>query len=156
MGVIVQQGYTASSSTGGMTLLGTITATSGTTASLTGLSLSGYKHLHIDVEGVSHNNGSNQALRIELSSTNGAAYGAFATISAAVGAAVAIYGFIKVSNINSTTAAAKHAFAALTASVMAAAVSTNTADAVNAFRFSWAAGSFDATGSGIIRVYGVS
>ena len=156
MGVTVQQGYTASSSTGGMTLLGTITATSGTTASLTGLSLSGYKHLHIEVEGVSHNDGSNQALRIELSSTNGAAYGAAVSVSAGVSASVTLAGFIRVSNINSATAAIKHAFAALTGSVLAAAVSTNTAAAVNALRFSWAAGSFDATGSGIIRVYGVS
>jgi len=156
MGVTVQQGYTASSSTGGMTLLGTITATSGATASLTGLSLSGYKHLHIDVEGVSHNDGSNRALRIELSSTNGAAYGAAVTLMAAVGASVAVTGFIKVCNINSATAAAKHVFAALVASATAAAAATNTAAAIDAIRFSFSAGSFDATGSGIIRVYGVS
>ena len=52
-------------SAGGMTLLGTLTTTSGTTQTLSGLNLTGYRNLFIVAKGVSHNNtGNTQALRI--------------------------------------------------------------------------------------------
>jgi hypothetical protein len=50
--------------TGGMTLLGTLTTTSGTTQSLTGLTLTGYKQLLLEFNGVSHSSGSNSNLTL--------------------------------------------------------------------------------------------
>ena len=47
-----------------MTLLGTITTTSGTTQTLSGLTLTSYKQLVFDFNGVSHNSGSNQSISI--------------------------------------------------------------------------------------------
>lgn len=45
-----------------MTLLGTLTTTSGTSQSLTGLNLTGYKQLVLEFNGVSHSSGSNSRL----------------------------------------------------------------------------------------------
>jgi hypothetical protein len=45
-----------------MTLLGTLTTTSGTTQSLTSLTLTGYKQLVLEFNGVSHSSGSNSNL----------------------------------------------------------------------------------------------
>lgn len=47
-----------------MTLLGTLTTTSGTTQTLSGLTLTGYKQIQIFIEGVSHNSGTQQSLRL--------------------------------------------------------------------------------------------
>lgn len=46
----------------GMTLLGTLTTTSGTSQSLTGLTLTGYKQLVLEFNGVSHSSASNSGL----------------------------------------------------------------------------------------------
>ena len=46
----------------GMILLGTLTTTSGTTQTLSGLTLTGYDQLYIVVRGVSHNSGTSQTL----------------------------------------------------------------------------------------------
>lgn len=54
--VLTSQGSSSApiwSSAGGMTLLGTITTTSGTTQTLSGLTLTNYKHLYITYNGVS-------------------------------------------------------------------------------------------------------
>lgn len=51
--------------TTGETLLGTLTTTSGTTQTLSGLTLTGYKFLQITLTGVSHNDGVSQALLID-------------------------------------------------------------------------------------------
>lgn len=50
----------------GMTLLGTLTTTSGTTQTLSGLNLTSYKELVCYIRNVSHNSGTSQNLRINL------------------------------------------------------------------------------------------
>lgn len=146
----------ATASSGGMTLLGTITATSGTTASLGSLSLSSYVFLYLYIEGLSHNDGSPQSIQLALSSTNGGAYGTAVTISVATSATNTLSGYIQISGINSTIAANKRAFSALNSTATAASISTNTAGVVDAIRLTWTGSfAFDATGPGIIRVYGV-
>jgi hypothetical protein len=61
---------------GGMTLVGTLTTTSGTTQSLTGIATT-YKHLRAVLVGVSYAGAStNLTLQIKLSSNNGGVYGA--------------------------------------------------------------------------------
>lgn len=146
----------ATASSGGMTLIGSATVTSGTTVSFTSLTPASYKRYLLEIEGLSHNDGSARALRVELSSTNGAAYGAAATVSASEVQATVLYGRIEIGNINSTTAGAKHLISSLNANNISLAAATNTGAAVNAIRLSWASGSFDATGPGLIRLYGVS
>lgn len=142
---------------GGMTLLGTILTTSGTTKSLTGLP-AGYQQLYLEFDGVSPNS-SSVSLQMALSSTNGGAYGTAKTISATTSNASDVFsGFAIVGNIASAIAAAKTALCAIgrngaDPTVIAVAVPTNTAADVDAIQFSWSAGaSFDA---GEIRVYGV-
>lgn len=154
MGVTVQQGYTASSSSGGMTLLGTLTTTSGTTQSLTSIA-AGYRALYCEHDGVSSNTGTTDTLRVALSSTNGAAYGTAVNYGAAVADSTLTHGALWINNISSTTAAAKTLLIAVTnpAASLTAGISTNTAAVVDAIRFSFASGaSFDA---GTIRIYGV-
>lgn len=154
MGVTVQQGYTASSSSGGMTLLGTLTTTSGSTQSLTGIA-AGYRQIYCEVDGVSGTSGGAN-LTIATSSTNGAAYGGTVTISAGLsGASATLNGAVTVYNVSSTIAAAKATQALIGESIAAAYVgtaATNTAAVVDAIRFGISSGSFDA---GSIRVYGV-
>lgn len=145
---------TTLTATNGMTLLGTLTTTSGTTQSLTGIA-AGYRRLYIEVDGVSF--GTAAGLQIALSSTNGAAYGTAANISSALSAASgALHGSIFVDGIWSTVAAGKIATSTLTEAGTnrgtTATVSTNTAAAVNAVQFTvTGGGSFDA---GTIRIYG--
>lgn len=142
---------------GGMTLLGTLTTTSGTTQSLTGIA-SGYRQLYCEFDGVSFNSGAG-AIQVALSSTNGAAYGTARTTSASIGVgADTLSGFIIIGNVSSTIADAKTALCAVAMNgaaptVFAASPPTNTAAVVDAVRFTSSAGNaFDA---GTIRVYGV-
>lgn len=154
MGVTVQQGYTASSSSGGMTLLGTLTTSSGSTQSLTSIP-AGYRQLYCEVDGVSGTSGGSN-LTVATSSTNGAAYGSAVTISAGLSAASASFnGSVTIHNVSSTLTAAKAVHALIgesIAAVFAGTAATNTAAVVNAIRFGISSGSFDA---GSIRVYGV-
>jgi len=65
---------------GPMTLLGTLTTTSGTTQTLSGLTLTGYAALLIVVDGVSHDNASSRQLRLagqQISTGSGAAASVF-------------------------------------------------------------------------------
>lgn len=151
-------GTTIDASAGGMTLLGTIATTSGTTAQLTGLSLSSYNYLVMLVEGVSFT-ANGLSLTLATSSTNGAAYGTARNISLASGTGNSdgFYGKIELYGINLTTqkqVATSHLydFNASTSDVSVAATRpvTNTAAVVNAIQF--AGGTFDA---GQIKVYGV-
>lgn len=52
--------------TNSMTLLGTLTTTSGTTQTLSGLNLTTYKQLLIEIIGVSHNSGTSQSFSVTL------------------------------------------------------------------------------------------
>lgn len=146
---------TAPAAAGGMTLLGTLTTTSGATQSLTGIA-AGYRQLYCELEGVS--NTGTQSLKVALSSTNGAAYGASALIATVLGGgADVLAGGLQIFNISSTTAAAKVAqpYIMLNGAspyTTAGPCPTNTAAVVDAIQFSWTANNFDA---GTIRIYGV-
>lgn len=144
----------AAPTSGGLVLLGTLTTTSGTTQSLTGIA-AGYRQFYIELDGVSFS--ASASLTLALSSTNGAAYGAAGTISAATGAAAGtVSGFVIVGNVSSTIADAKMALASTVANGTRAPneqvfTPTNTAADTDAIQF--AGGTFDA---GSIRIYGVT
>jgi len=159
--VLTSNGTTWASSApviGGMTLLGTLTTTSGTTQSLTGIA-AGYLQFYIEVDGVSFASGSSQ-LTLALSSTNGAAYGTAQNVAPALGTAastyqgpIVLYGGGTTSQFTVamsyvSTGAPPTAGATPTQTYIA--IGTNTAAVVNAMRF--AGGTFDA---GAIRIYGV-
>jgi hypothetical protein len=57
------------SNVGGITSLGTANTTSGTSATVSGLTLTGYKFLIISLNGVSHNSTSNRAVNVSSSTT---------------------------------------------------------------------------------------
>ena len=139
---------------GGMTLLGTLTTTSGTTQSLTDIA-SGYRLIMCEIDGVSFS--SAVALTIATSSTNGAAYGtAGACTQALSSAARGFQGIVWIYNVSSTgqsqTASGfvSESTSGTDKSITSIPCATNTAAVVNAIRF--AGGTFDA---GTIRVYGV-
>lgn len=145
----------ASSLFGGITLLDTLTTTSGTTQTSSTIA-AGYKQLYIEFEGVSFT-ATGVIMKLALSSTNGAAYGTARDIAVSLGspASNTISGAITVYNISSTVAAAKSAISvsatgAGAGTVTSALLATNTAAAVDKIQFS--GGTFDA---GTIRIYGV-
>ena len=151
---IKASGLPVVASASSMTLLGTLTTTSGTTHSITSIA-AGYRYLWCEIDGVSFN--SDISLTVATSSTNGAAYGtAGNVVSSAVLSARLIYGSVLIQNISSSVAAAKIASSNIIAndgtvySLSAALTPTNTAAVVDAIQF--AGGTFDA---GTIRVYGV-
>lgn len=139
-----------------MTLLGTLTLSSGTSHAVTDIP-SAYRKLYIEVDGVSFN--ASDYLQIELSSTNGAAYGAARQIGPTVTAGDNVAGFVEVGDIRSTSSNGKSLLSAVLStsntppSQVVQRPATNTAAACDAIRFSGNGGStFD---SGAIRVYGV-
>ena len=143
----------ATPSSGGMTLLGTLTTTSGATQSLANIP-SGYVQLYCELDGISHNRtSSSMGLTLLLSSTNGAAYGADENLSANISNLTILYGTATISNISSTATAGKQFISQNLDVITGRNISTNTAAVVNAIRFAWNdTGSFDA---GTIRIYGV-
>lgn len=143
---------------GGMTLIGTINTTSGTSQSLTGIP-SGYKYLKLIFKGVSAS--SPWGLQMSLSSTNGAAYGAAAAVTTAASftATRSLYGCIDIYGYDSAVTG-KALLGVLTQDNGAGSVGamptvavTNTAAACNAIRVAPDAGNFDA---GTVEVYGVN
>jgi hypothetical protein len=147
---------------GGMTLLSTLTTTSGTTQSATGLAASTYRKYYIEIDGVSFT--SNAALTVAISGDNGSNYGTAVTISAASTAdAQTRDGAFEIGGINIPTryganflggsiqvsTASGTAGPVLTAVILGKAT-TGATGAVDAIRF--AGGTFDA---GEIRIYGV-
>lgn len=145
----------ATAASGGMTLLGTLTTTSGATKELTSIA-AGYRELLLELDAVSST--SSMKFGVELSSTNGAAYGTVVSMQSAFngGASAVLSGTIRIGNISSTVAAAKSwscQISDLPASPNAGTISTNSAAVVDAIRVSTQGGTFDA---GSIRIYGVS
>ncbi len=145
--------YAAAGSTGGETLLGTITL-SGASQSLTSISGS-YNYLRLSWKGVSCSAGGT-TVTLAASSTNGAAYGAGGTI--AIDAADIINGSQYIYNYTSAVATGKVLSSSLRnssgagASMANGATDTNTAAALNALRLSVSTGTWDA---GTVDVYGV-
>jgi len=121
-------------SSGGMTLLGTLATTSGTTQTFSGLSLSGYVYLFIIVSGVSS----------QITST--LIFGGM-VVSPNTGDAGSAYGLIWLNLANGWASAAVSA-----ASDGVRQVQTPYTGASTSISFSWGAGDFDA---GEISIYGV-
>lgn len=141
---------------GSMTLITTLTTTSGSTQSVTSIS-STYRSIYCEIDGVSCTG--SQSLQIALSSTNGAAYGTAVTItSTAVNSSDTVSGIVEIKNIRSTLTSSKVTVSQLrvnggTTGNGYVSANTNTAAACDAIRFVWdGGGNFDA---GTIRVYGV-
>ena len=144
---------------GGFTLIATLTTTSGANQSVTGISNS-YRYLYIELEGVSAS--VSDTLRIQVSNTNGSAYGASLDLQLTFGAAATLSGFIILRGIQlqtSTTIPCMMQFGIHDSGggstfsdvlVYPNSATPNEIDAINFF-FKFAA-TFDA---GTIRVYGV-
>ena len=142
---------TSIGASGGMTLLGTLTTTSGTTQSVTSIA-AGYRAIFCEVDGVSFTTAT--SLTIATSSTNGAAYGTAGTITGSLSSGSGSFiGAIRVYNVSSTSqsqVASSAMYSGGDKSVAVVPCVTDTAAVVNAIQF--AGGTFDA---GTIRVYGV-
>lgn len=138
---------------GGMTLLGTVTTTSGTSQGLTGLTLTGYKSLYIVFNGVSTNSPS----RSILLNTTGTANSGTAITVVATNATDSIWGTatadLTIGWVTSMTGASTTVTgAAVAASEGLAAITTLTTSATQLTFTPLTSGSFDA---GSISVYGV-
>lgn len=138
---------TAPAASASLTLLATLTTTSGTTQSATGLATT-YKNLVCVYEGVGNSTGSD-GLIIAASSTNGAAYGT--TIGAASSSPAYGAQFIWRANSSLANHPASNSLRAALADALCV-LPTNTAAPINALRFSWTTGyTFNA---GTIYIYG--
>lgn len=138
--------YTGQS--GGMTRVGTITTTSGTTASKTDLPSA--KMFLLQLNGVSHDNGTSRNLRVALSINNGSSYGTPVVItSAAFSAATGVWGCVFIDQVDG--GAVHH----ITPGSIGGIGGTDTQNgAVNALQLSWdGAGNFDA---GSAEVYALN
>lgn len=132
-----------------MTLLGTITTTSGASQSLSGLTLTSYKQLLLVIRGVSHNSGTSQSLLVGTSTTDDIA------VTNVAGNAFFFFGQIWIDldtgSFCSVPAAAAAATSSSNSSVTFAGDLTIT-NASTVVSVAPLAGSFDA---GSILVYGV-
>lgn len=145
---------------GGMTLISTLTTTSGTTHSVTSIS-SSYRSLYIEVEGVSASTFA--TLRLAVSNTNGSAYGGVISVSSNSADTIERFGTFEVTGLNIPRSSASgrgiyvrgQVYASGTATPLDIATTASpdsaTAGRIDAIQFSLSAGSFDA---GTIRVYG--
>ena len=127
-----------------LTLVGTVTTTSGTTQSITGLPAS--KMLILMFYGISHNDGGTQSFRVALSVNNGSSYGTARDFTTALGGGVTAFGMAFVGN---TSGGASHPVVGINN----AGVIDTTSGAIDALQFSPSAGSFDA---GAIDVYALT
>jgi hypothetical protein len=143
--------------TSGLTLLGTLTTTSGTVANVIGIS-STYRSLYVEVDGVSFSTA--VALQMSVSTNNGTNWGTAVTVSnALVAVADTISGHIDLKGLQvtrKTTTNGIIAQPALTANTLAFSTDVTLLPStvngtINGVRFS--GGTFDA---GTIRVYGAS
>ena len=125
---------------GTMTLLGTLTTTSGTTQTLSSLTLTGYKYLLIKVNGVSHDSGTSRYLNLGT-----------ARVADNFTLTEPIYGFSFL-DLDSGVASSSVSRSATTTS-NSYVMLTGYSSASTSLVFSWSgAGNFDA---GSIKVYGV-
>lgn len=144
----------ASQAPGGLTLVGTLTTTSGSTQSLTDIPPT-YKHLTIIFDGVSHNNGANTGFLIAFSTNNGSSYGTARVMTSDFANSNLIYGHgtyfrtgISGSNKIGSFYAVPDSSPFGNARGLAETAITGVVDAI---QFSVGAGSFDA---GQIFIYG--
>lgn len=140
----------APAATASLTLLATLTTTSGTTQSVTGLATT-YTNLMIVFDGVGNSTGSD-ALNIAASSNNGSNYGT--AIRAAGGSPTYGAQFIFRANASSTNHPATVVAGAATSTLAGpnSVITTTTGAPINALQFSWLTGyTFNA---GTIYIYG--
>ena len=143
------------SSSGAYTLIQTLTTTSGSTASVTGIS-SSYRELYIEVDGVSFSGST--TLTMAASNNNGSTYGTAVAVSAASGGAAAtLSGSLRLTNLQTTAnyCTSIPAIAPSGGGSFAAGNSFSAASGAgpfNAIQFAPGSGTFDA---GSIRVYGI-
>ena len=138
--------------TAGLNLLSTLTTTSGTTQTVSGIP-STYDSLYIEIDGVSFSAIVTMTMAL---STNGTTFGTAVNVAASLAAAANAYsGAINLFGIQNTNAAktalCSVSYNAANPSITNVAVSANATGPVTAIRF--AGGTFDA---GTIRVYGVN
>jgi hypothetical protein len=136
--------------TSSMTLLGTLTTTSGNSHALTGIA-AGYRQFMCELDGVSLNIGGTVQLELGSGSTS---YGTAGTVWTANSGPDLGSGFIIIGNVSSTIAAAKIAISVIVGAaeaVIAIGAPTGTAAVATAVRFTTNT-TFDA---GSIRIYGV-
>lgn len=150
----------ATLTSGGMTLLSTLTTTSGTTQPATGLVPASYRKYYIEVEGVSFT--ASVALTVAISGNNGTNYGTAATISpVSSSGAGTLQGSFEIGGINIPLREGASLIAGSIqnnnptaginlATVVLSKAATGATGAVDAIQF--AGGTFDA---GTIRIYGV-
>ena len=138
----------------GWTLLGTLTTTSGTTQSITGIAAS-YKYLVFVLKNVSGT--TTATLRFDVSFNNGVSYttgpqtiSASCTASQSVGGTVYLYNY----NVGSPAIPLSAPFTVNSNSPIHSSIGPFAiAGVVNAVQFSWSTGSFD---GGSIEIYGAS
>jgi hypothetical protein len=142
------KGFFALPAGGGLTLITSVAAGAGTTVTVTGLG--GYKMFFVVMRGVSHNSGVAQAFRVELSGNAGSTWGTPLSPNGGTGfaAAVLVSGWFMISRIDQTNnqLAAVSTMAGLTSE------DTSSRGPIDALRFSFAAGNFDA---GNFDIYGL-
>lgn len=137
---------------------GDLTATSGTSATFTGIPAR-FSHLLVEVLGVSHDHGSTQALRLELS-PDGSTWTAPFNVGAAIAASAALYGSIPIlgyrrgaGSIPLTLGAIAADNTALNSALFS--VQWRISAGIAAIRFSWTgSANFDATGAGLFKLHG--
>lgn len=142
------------SASGALTLLGTVTTTSGTTQSIQNLPVS--KAMLLVFNGVSHGSGSNQSLRVSVSSTNGSSGSTAAAVSAAVAASVAQHGQVYLLNtgvVGNKTISPNLGASGAASTFRDVSTESTVTGIINALQFSPSGGSFDA---GSITVWGIS
>lgn len=155
----LQSGDTLSGGGGGWTQIGsTLTATSGATASFTSIPAT-YNDLLIEVLGVSHDSGTNQQMRIELSGDNGLNYTTAMGFTVSVAATATLYGNIFLPGYLKGAGAVLSTIANLasdrTVGSTANGPAWRIAAGINAARFSWGgSANFDATGTGQFNLWG--
>lgn len=147
---------TAPAAAGGMTLLGTLTTTSGTSQTLSALTLTNYKQLQIAVNNVSYSTGAVSTFRIagiditytNFFTANLSAYGIL-TIDLSTGAAAGAIstGYIATGTTNTMAATATQS-GAISGNLSTLTTSTTS------IAFTFSGGQTFATGT--IKVYGVS
>jgi hypothetical protein len=128
---------------GGVTLLGTITTTSGANQSLNTLTLTGYKFVELWLNGVSHNNGSDTTFLVGQSTSDDVAI-----IDSVWSAADVVRGFIRIDLATGLARPSLGGSAFGDDTVITAIVNASTTISVAV-----GAGAFDA---GSIRVYGIA
>jgi len=137
-----KQAITAQAIPGGLTLLGTLTTTSGSSQTLSGLTLTSYKYLRFEFNGVSHNAGTSESFRMGS-----------AQLTEQVGSSATLYGNVVVTILNGLASSCLSTSALTSFSTPTIRHDgTGYSSATTSVSVSVTSGSFDA---GSVLVYGV-